>query len=131
MSGKNMTFNDKKIRESTFYNNKTINNIEDIDVNNILVPKKEPCGNKNSLKYFIGYNDSDIIRPLCIRLPQMTGYTRKFDENATMSFIVKDKRLLKNYTKIWRKIEKLMKINFESSPGYGDNDKYIKTKIKI
>ena len=77
---------------------KTINNIEDIDVNNILVSKKEPYGNKNSFKYFIGYNDNDVIRPLCIRLPQMTGYARKLNENATMSFIVKDKKL---YIKIY------------------------------
>ena len=131
MSGKNINFNDKKIKKSIFYKNKAINNIEDIDVNNILVSKKEPYGNKNSVKYFIGYNDNDIIRPLCIRLPQMTGYVRKFDENATMSFIVKDKKLLKSYTKIWETIEKLMKINFESKPFYGDDDKYIKTKIKI
>ena len=89
MSGENITFNDKKIRKITLCKNKTINNIEDIDVNNILVSKKEPCGNKNSLKYFIGYDNNDIIRPLCIRLPQMTGYARKFNENATMSFIVK------------------------------------------
>ena len=40
MSGKNATFNDKKIRKSTFYKNKTINNIEDIDVDNILVSKR-------------------------------------------------------------------------------------------
>ena len=92
MSGKNMNFDDKKIKKSIFYKNKTINNIEEIDINNILVSKKEPYGNKNSVKYFIGYNDNDIIRPLCIRLPQMTGYARKFDENATMSFIIKDKR---------------------------------------
>ena len=105
MGGKNITFNDKKIGKSTFYKNKKINDIEDIDVNSILVSRKEPYGNKNSLKYFIGYNDNDIIRPLCIRLPQMTGYTRKFDENATMSFIVKDKQLLNNYTKTWEKIE--------------------------
>ena len=130
MSGKNINFNDKKIKKSIFYKNKTINNIEEIDINNILVSKKEPYGNKNSVKYFIGYNDNDIIRPLCIRLPQMTGYARKFDENATMSFIVKDKKLLKKYIKIWETIEELMKINFESKPVYGDNDKYIKTKIK-
>ena len=47
-----------------------------------------------------------------------------------MSFIVKDKKLLKKYIKIWETIEGLMKINFESKPVYGDNDKYIKTKIK-
>ena len=117
----------KKIRKSTFYKNKTINTIKDIDVNNIWVSKKEAYGNKNSFKYFIRYNDNDIIRPLCIRLPQMTGYAKKFNDNATMSFIVKHKQLLKNYTKIWDKIEKLMKINFESNPVYGDNVKYIKT----
>ena len=96
MSGKNINFDDKKIKRSSFYKNKKINNIEDIDANNILVSKKEPYTTKNSHKYFIGYNDNDNIRPLCIRLPKMTGYARKFNENATMSFIVKDKKLLKN-----------------------------------
>ena len=96
----------KKIKRSTFYKNKTIYTIEYIDVNNILV-----C-NKNSVKYFIGYSDNDIIRPLCMRLPQMTGYARKFDENATLSFIVKDKKLLQSYTKTWETIEGLMKIKF-------------------
>ena len=131
MSGKNINFNDKKIKKSSFYKDKKINNIEDIDINNILVSKKEVYGKKNPFKYFIGYNDNDIIRSLCIRLLQMTGYAKKFNDNATMSFIVKDKQLLKNYTKIWDKIEKLMKINFESNPVYGDDVKYKQTKIKI
>ena len=60
----------------------------------------------------------------------MTGYARKFNENATMSFIVKDKKLLKKYSKIWETIEGLMKITFESKPVYGEDVKYIKTKIK-
>ena len=101
MNGKNINSNDKKIRKSDFYKNKKINNIEDIDVNNILVSKKESYSNRNSFKYFIGYNDSDIIRPLCVRLSQMARYTGRFDDSATMSFIVKDKRLLKKCTKIW------------------------------
>ena len=110
--------------------NKKINNIEDIDVNNILVSKKEPYGTKNSHKYFIGYNDNDNIRPLCIKLPQMTVYARKFNENSAMSFIVKDKKLLKKYSKIWEAIEGSMTITFESKPAYGKDVKYIKTKIK-
>ena len=93
MSGKDINFNDKKIKKSIFYKNKAINNIEDIDLNNILVSKKEPYGEKNLFKYFIGYNDNDVIRPLCVRLPQMSGYARKFNENATIFFIVKDKEL--------------------------------------
>ena len=138
MSGKNINFGDKKIKKSIFYKNKTINNIENINVNNILVSKKEPYGNENSFdhtviktrKNFNGYNDNDVIRPLCIKHPQITGYARKFDENATMSFIVKDKKLFKKYTKIWETMEGLMKINFKSKPVYGDDDKYLKTKIK-
>ena len=47
-----------------------------------------------------------------------------------MSFKVKDKQLLKNYNKIWKKTERLMSIDFDSRPTYGDDDKYIKTKIK-
>ena len=41
----------------------------DIDVNEILVSKKEPYGTNNAFKYFIEYNDNDGIRPLCLRLP--------------------------------------------------------------
>ena len=131
MSGKNINFDDKKIKKSDFYKNKKINKIDDINVNNILISKKELYGTKNSFKYFIGYNDNDIIRPLCIKLPQMTGYFRKFNENSAMSFRVKDKQLLKNYNRIWERNENLMRIDFESKPVYGDDDKYIKTKIKI
>ena len=68
MSRKNINFDDKKIKKSNFYKNKKTNNIDYIDVNNILISKKEAYGTKNSFKYFIGYNDNDIIRPLCIRL---------------------------------------------------------------
>ena len=61
----------------------------------------------------------------------MTEYARKFGENATMTFRVNNKQLLKNYNKIWGKVKKLLNINFESELVYGDDDKYIKTKIKI
>ena len=65
----------------------------------------------------------------------MTGYINKFDENKnknkiTMSLMVKDKQLLKNNNKICKKIKKLLSIDFDSKPTYGDDDKYIKTKIK-
>ena len=46
-----------------------------------------------------------------------------------MSLMIQDIQLLKNYKKIWKKIEELMKINFNTKTAYGD-DKQIKTKIK-
>ena len=61
----------------------------------------------------------------------MTGFARKFDENATLSFRANGKQLLKNYNKMWKKVEKLIRIDFESKPVYAADDKYIKTKIKI
>ena len=61
----------------------------------------------------------------------MTDYARKYDENAAMSFRSNNKQLLKNYCEIWEKVEKLMRIDFESKPIYGDDVKYRKTKIKI
>ena len=100
MNRKNINFNDKKIKKSNFYKKKKVFQTDNIDVNKILVSKKEPYGTKNALKYFIGYNDNDVIRPLCLRLPQMTGCAKKFNENATMSFRANNKHLLKNYNKI-------------------------------
>ena len=131
MSGKSINFEDKKINKSNFYKSKKIFNIYDLDVNKVLVSKKESYGTKNSLKYFTGYNDVDVIRPLRIKLPQIIGYIKNFDSNKTMSFNVDDNKLLKKYNKIWEKISNLMNIEFDSKPVYGDNDKYIKTKIKM
>ena len=68
MSGKKINFWYKKNWKSKFYKNKSVNKVEDIDVIKILVSKEEPHGTKNSFKYFIGYNDNDAIRPLCIKL---------------------------------------------------------------
>ena len=48
-----------------------------------------------------------------------------------MSFKVRDNKLLKKYNKIWGKVSDLMNIEFDSETVYGDNDKYIKRKIKI
>ena len=47
--------------KSGFYKNKKVTRIDDIDVNKILVSKEEPYGTKNSFKYFIRYNDNDVI----------------------------------------------------------------------
>ena len=65
----------------------------------------------------------------------MTGNINRFDKNTiTVSLEVKYKKLFKNYDKIWKENEKLMGIDFNTKPTYGDDDddddKYIKTKIK-
>ena len=120
MSGKNIIFDDKKINKSNSYRNKKLFKIDNIDVDKILVSKKEPYGTKESFKYFIGYDDNDDIKPLCIKLSQIIGYVKYFDSKKAMSFKVIDKKLLKKYTKIWRKIRSLVNKEFDSEPVYGD-----------
>ena len=101
-----------------------------------MVSKKVSYGKNNSFKYFIGYNDNDVIRPLFVKLPKTTNYINKFKDKktkitTTTSLMIKDKQLFKNYNKIWEKIESLMRKKFDSKLFYGNDDnKYIKTKIK-
>ena len=116
MSGNSINFDDRKIKKGDFYNNKNKKNfnIGDIDVNRILVSKKEQYSKYNSFKYFIGYNDNDVVRPLCLKLSQMTGYINEFDEDKnknknknkntiTMSLKVNDEQLFKNDNRTWKK----------------------------
>ena len=60
----------------------------------------------------------------------MIDYVKNFDINKTMPFKVDDNKLLKKYNRIWEIISNLLNIEFDSEPVYGDNDKYIKTKMK-
>ena len=115
MSGNNINFDNKKIKVSDFCKNKKIFNIDGIDIDKILVSKRVSYSKNNSFKYFIEYNDNDIIRPFFVKLPQTTSYINKLRDKktkittTTMSLMVKDKQLFKNHNKIWEKIEILVK----------------------
>ena len=128
MGGKVIDFGDKKINKKDFYNNQKQFKIKDIHINKTLISQPESYGKKNAKKYIIGYS-KDVIRPIRIFLPQMTGYVKYFDDNKTMSFLANDKEFLKDYTKVWEKIRGLIGKTFDSESVYGD--KYIKTNIKL
>ena len=61
----------------------------------------------------------------------MISYLRKFEGTTTMSFKINDSKLFKKFNQIWKKVKKLLKRDFNSEPIYSNNDKYIKTKIRI
>ena len=112
MSRKSVNFGDRKIEKSDLYKNKKVIKIDDSDVNEILASKEESYGSRNSFKYFTGYNDDFVIRPLCIKLPQMIECVRNFDGNKKLTFKISDSNLLKKYNQIWKRVEKLLKIKF-------------------
>ena len=80
-------------------------------------------------KYFIGYKEGEIVKPLCIILPQMSGYIKYFENvGKNMSFIVKDDNVLDKYKKIWDKIKEKLNTKFHSMPVYDET--YIKAKVR-
>ena len=86
---------------------------------------------KNSeygFKYFIGYKDGEIVKPLCIILPQMSGYIKYFENGGkNMSFFVRND-VLDKYNKIWGKIKEKLNIKFHSKPVYDET--YINVKVR-
>ena len=80
-------------------------------------------------KYFIGYlHDADVVKPLSIILPQMSGYVKYFDNGGkNVSFKTEEESVYLKYTEIWNKIEKLLGIKFHSQPIY--DNKYKKIMI--
>ena len=72
-------------------------------------------------KYFIGYKPDNIIRPLPIILPQISGYINCFDNNRK---VTEDDIVLLKYNEIWNKVKKTLNVEFHSEPVYGK--KYIK-----
>ena len=80
-------------------------------------------------KYYIGYQEDEIIKSFCIILPQMSGYIKYFENGGkNMSFMVKDDNVLDKYNKIWNVNKNKLNIKFHSKPVY--NQKYLKVKVK-
>ena len=82
--------------------------------------------NDDGIKYFIGYlHDDDVIRPLCIILPQMSEYIKYSDNGGkNVSFKIEDESVYIKYTEIWNEIKKSLNTRFHSQPIY--DEKYIK-----
>ena len=83
----------------------------------------------NGFKYFIGYQEDEIVKPLCIILPQMSGYIKYFENGGKhMSFMIKDDNIFDKYNKIWHKIKEKLNIKFYSMPVY--DQIYINAKVR-
>ena len=82
--------------------------------------------NNNGSRYFIGYQEGEIIKPLCIILPQMIGYIKYFEYGGmSMSFLINNNEVWEKYKQIWGLITNNPGIKFRSSPDH--DKKYLKT----
>ena len=71
--------------------------INEVEINRIVLFNKTSCGNKGSFKRYIRYRHKDgTFLPLNVKLPQLTGYAKHFNNGDKLTnFLVADKELLK------------------------------------
>ena len=128
MSGKTLKFDNIVVNKKEFHASQQPIDLNLVDINKIVISDKFKHSD-DGFKYFIGYKEGEIVKPLCIILPQMSGYIKYFENGGkNMSFMIKDDSALVKYNEILNKIKKTLGIKFHSMPA--SDEKYIKTKIK-
>ena len=75
MNGWPLKFDNTEVNKKESHGSKQPINLNLVDINKIPLSDKFKHSDK-SFKYFIGYKDDNIVRPLCNILPQMIGYTK-------------------------------------------------------
>ena len=105
MSEKTLKFDNIQANKKYFHACKQAIDLNLVDINKIVISDKFKHRDKG-FKYFIGYKDDNIVRPLCIILPQMSGYIKHFEHGGkNMSFMIEDDSVLVKYNEIWNKIK--------------------------
>ena len=75
------------------------------------------------------FKHSEIVKPLCIILPQMSGYIKYFENGGkSVSFFIKDDEVWEKYEKIWDVIKNKPNIKFHSLPVYDKT--YLKAQVR-
>ena len=128
MSEKTLKFDNIRVNKKEFHKSKQPIDLDLVNVYQIVLSDKFKHSD-DGFKYFIGYKEGEIVKPLCIILPQMSGYIKYFENGGkNMSFMVKDDDVLDKYNKILDKIKNKLNIKFHCASVYDEKD--IKLKIK-
>ena len=72
MSEITLNFDNIRVNKKEFRKSKQPIDLMSVNVDQIIVSDKFKH-NEESCKYFIGYQEDEIVKPLCIILPQMSG----------------------------------------------------------
>ena len=128
MSEKTLKFNNIRLNKKQFHKSKEPIDLMSVNVYQIVVSDKFKHNNEG-FKYFIGYQKGEIVKTLCIILPQMSGYIKYFENRGKdMSFMMKDDEVLEKCNQIWYVIRNKLGNKFHSEPVY--EEKYLKTKVR-
>ena len=90
MSVKILKFNNIILNKTTFHKLQEPIDLLSVNIDRIVVSEKFKHNNKG-FKYFIGYLEDELVKPLCIILSQVSGYIKYFENGGkNMSFLIKD-----------------------------------------
>ena len=110
MSEKTLEFNNVKINKKEIHKSKQAIDLDSVDTHKIVVSNK-------GFKYFIGYQEDEIVKPLCVILPQMNVYIKYFENGGkNTSFLIKNDEVGEKYEEIWNIIKNKLDIKFQGEP---------------
>ena len=128
MSQKTLKFNNVRLNKKEFHKSKEPIYLLSVLVDYIVASDKFKH-NYEVFKHFIGYQKGEIVKPLCIILPQMSGYIKYFENGVkNMSFFIKNDEVWDKYDETWGVIKNKLSIKFHSEPVY--ENKYLKVKVR-
>ena len=128
MSEKTLKFNNIRLNKKEFHKSKEPIDLTSANVDQIVVSGKFKHNNKG-FKYLIDYQEGEIVKRLCIILPQMSGYIKYFENGGkNMSLLIKDDEVWEKYEQIWDVIKSKLDTKFHSKPIY--EQKYLTTKVR-
>ena len=95
---KTLKFDNFRVYKKEFHKSKHLPGLDLVNVDQIVVSDKFKH-DYDGFKYFIGYKEGEIVKPLCTILPQMNGYIKYFENGGkNMSFVIKDDDVLHKYS---------------------------------
>ena len=100
MSGKTLKFNNIRLNKKEFHKSKQLIDLKAVKVDQVFVSDIFKHSD-DGFKYFIGYQEGEIVKPLCIILPQMSGYIKYFENGGkNIFFKIKDVNVLNKYNRV-------------------------------
>ena len=94
MSENTLKFDNIRVNNKEFHNSTQSVNLDSVNVDQIVVSDNFKHSD-DGFKYFIGNKEGEIFKPLCIILPQMSGYIKYFEDGGkSMSFMIKNDNVL-------------------------------------
>ena len=99
LSSQKIKFGDKEVDKKKFYSSKEAIFLDSVDLSKIVVSTRWKL-NDTTYKCFCGYLNNDVIKPLCVILPQMSRYIKYFDNSGKICHLLQMiKKFMGNMTK--------------------------------